>query len=105
MSNNDDLTSRFRNRPQLSIAGTESPLQEHVEKLEAAEAALKEAKDAKEAAAYALYEQMASIGVEKWRYTGSDGRRRVAEVKRTTKVVLRVAGVDDVDGDASGVLS
>lgn len=73
MSTKDtDLASAFR-RPQLSIAGTESPLAEHVEKLEAAESALKAAKDAKEMAALALYEAMSELGVEKWRYTATDG--------------------------------
>lgn len=95
---NDDLVSAFRKR-QLSIVGTESPLQEHVEKLEAAESELKAAKERKESAAYALYEQMRSLGLAKWRYTASDGGRRVAEVKQTTKVVLRKAGADDVEAE------
>ena len=94
---NDDLTSAFRTRPQLSIAGTESPLEEHVQKLEAAEADFKAAKVAKENAALALFEAMSELGCEKWRYTGSDGKRKVCEVKRSTKVVLRNAGPDDVE--------
>jgi hypothetical protein len=96
----DDIASAFRRR-QLAIAGTESPLQELVDKLEAADAVLKEAKASKDAAAVALYEAMAEIGVDKWRYTASDGTRRVAELKRTTKVVLRIAGPDDVDASTA----